>query len=643
MSYESIIAKADESIANKNYITAVPTTYYILTIKIDDHHYVVRIVSSGEIVGSYDVRGKLADAKKEGVLKFFDQFPAAANSDVTMMHYKWDRRSGNPWAKESDYKDLTLLLPSSYTQYSLHQGDQAIMNTNTQNLILYGPPGTGKTYHSINHALSILDPDIDPDLLANPSRRSEAVTLFNRYVESNHVMFCTFHQSYGYEEFVEGIRFSETDQKYEVRDGVFKKLCDAARVSVKQRKTTYQFDPQQTQFFKMSLGNTRDNDDEIYDYCISNNVIALGWGGSADYSSCVEKQQIRDLYYHQNPDGTPFGVEALERFKHWMRIGDVVVISSGNHKARAIGKITGEYTYKSEREIEYQHFRSVEWLYVSDSNMLPVQSILRDKVFSQQTIYMFYSKDLNMESLQELLSGQPQQSSRESQYVLIIDEINRGNISKIFGELITLMEPDKREGRMNEMSVTLPYSGKRFSVPANVHLLGTMNTADRSIALLDTALRRRFDFVEMMPDYVVLPTDVGGVNIQLLLKTLNDRIEYLYDRDHVIGHAYFITDKPEIDRYIRVMTDKVIPLLQEYFYDSWESIELILGGTSSSSSDRSYLLHKKTIKAEGLFGKAMRVSETQKVRYFVQERPTAEALIRIYKNIDMTGQQDEQT
>ena len=172
-------------------------------------------------------------------------------------------------------------------------------------------------------------------------------------------------------------------------------------------------------------------------------------------------------------------------------------------------------------------------------------------------------------------------------YVFIIDEINRGNISKIFGELITLIEDTKRSGAAEAMSALLPYSGEAFSVPDNVYIIGTMNTADRSIALMDTALRRRFSFVEMMPDTEVLErlgiakAEIEGttINIARMLEIINERIEYLYDREHTIGHAFFIklADDLSLKTLADIFEKHVIPLLQEYFYEDYEKIQLVLG------------------------------------------------------------------
>ena len=238
-------------------------------------------------------------------------------------------------------------------------------------------------------------------------------------------------------------------------------------------------------------------------------------------------------------------------------------------------------------------------------------------------------------------------SDRSNKYVFIIDEINRGNISKIFGELITLIEDSKRAGEDEAMSVTLPYSQEYFSVPENVYILGTMNTADRSIALMDTALRRRFEFIEMMPKEKLL-TDIviDNVNVKKMLETMNRRIEALYDREHTLGHAFFMPLKNEkkatINQLASIFKNKIIPLLQEYFYEDYEKIMLVLGINPQNDDDSKFISVKSN---ENLFKKSSDIdlNSTYKINKdsFKDSFKESKNYIDIYGENSNSGEVDE--
>ena len=455
------------------------------------------------------------------------------------------------------------------------------------NTILYGPPGTGKTYNTINKALDIVGVDTEN------MKREDIVKLFKLKVQEGQIVFTTFHQSFSYEDFIEGIKpvvdsdesSIEGDLKYTVENGVFKDLVERinnAQEFVESDQTQIAIDQEKFKrnINKVSLGNSLDSkDDAIYDYCIANDCVAIGFGEEIDFSGVTSRIEIRKRFQDNGIEITSsmdFNVSAIERLILWMEPGQLVFVSDGMSKLKAIGEISGEYYCDPTSPIRYAQFRKVKWLYKDLE--LPIEEIYGKK-FSQQTIYQIDPNQIN----QSFFSGRKDVKKNSSNYVLIIDEINRGNVSSIFGELITLLEPDKRKGEPEELSAVLPYSKKRFSVPKNLYILGTMNTADRSVEALDTALRRRFSFEEMLPKSDLLKErgenntgKIEGVDLATLLDVINNRIEVLVDRDHTVGHAFFIHDLT-LDNLRNTFSDKIIPLLQEYFYGDYSKMEMVIG------------------------------------------------------------------
>lgn len=248
----------------------------------------------------------------------------------------------------------------------------------------------------------------------------------------------------------------------------------------------------------------------------------------------------------------------------------MVLVSEGNTRFRAIAEVVGPYAFKARPE-GYEQTRPVRWLWNS-SESVPV-SILSSKRLSQMSIYLIDPDAVNWNALRELLS--PKRTSGQApNCVLVIDEINRANLAKTFGELITLVESSKRLGQLDEQETELPYSGQLLGVPPNLHLIGTMNTADRSIALMDTALRRRFTFRESRPRVDLLESDVEGINLRALLEAMNLRIERLFDRDHVLGHTYLM-GVGSFEELVARFQNQIIPLLQEYFFEDWSRIQQV--------------------------------------------------------------------
>ncbi len=451
------------------------------------------------------------------------------------------------------------------------------------NQILYGPPGTGKTHHTIDETLAILDRDF---LNANRSDRAKLRSRFKELEASEHVRFVTFHQSFSYEDFVEGLR-AEPDEatkqlKFLPVDGVFKAICDAATTKVVVDQVP-DVDVSGNKIWKMSLGN-RAEENHVYEECIAEGRILLGWGSGIDFSGASTKLDIIDAFRKKGIDYTTadYPVTAVNAFVLGMQVGDLVVVSDGNSKFRAIGQITGDYVYlpRGQEDDEFSQSRAVRWLKVFDPSS-PCSTFMSNN-FMMKAIYRLRPDVIDREKLRELLSTKVSdvqvQKSPEAR-VLIIDEINRGNISRIFGELITLIEPSKRAGGPEALSVILPYSKRPFSVPNNLYLIGTMNTSDRSLSGLDIALRRRFVFKEMPPRPELLAdVDIQGVAVNKLLEIMNQRIEALLDREHCLGHAYFLPlkDDRSIARLAQIFSEQIVPLLKEYFFEDWDRIRWVL-------------------------------------------------------------------
>lgn len=485
-------------------------------------------------------------------------------------------------------------------------GDEDMVNeTFAKNIILYGPPGTGKTYNTMTYAIAIIEgKSLEAVKLEISDNYDEVKSRYEAYKKNGQIAFTTFHQSYGYEDFIEGIRpelnSDNKDIGYTLVDGTFKAFCEAAR-GTKVEKTDKIAIKDNPRIWGMLLGGTGMT--SIKRRCFDNNEIRIGFKEVSD--SDLESNLFTDEKATWNAKHMVYD------FIYSMEIGDIVVIEKSNKSIDAIGVITGDYYYDDNVK-DYMRTRKVEWL-VKDIDVDMIQYLPKGRVLlARQSLFAF--DYIGMDAISKILNDTTHDSLIEithntKPYVFIIDEINRGNISKIFGELITLIEETKREGCKEAASAILPYSNKEFSVPSNVYILGTMNTADRSIALMDTALRRRFSFVEMMPDTKVLDKIGAGMilvngqelNVSAMLDVINKRIEYLYDREHEIGHAFFtgLKDDNTIEKLASIFQKNVIPLLQEYFYEDYNKIQLVLG--DNDKPDANKFIMDTDIEAEDVF------------------------------------------
>lgn len=460
-----------------------------------------------------------------------------------------------------------------------------------KNTILYGPPGTGKTYNTVIYAVAIIEDKSLEKIKAEPY--DDVIERYNTYKAEGLIEFTTFHQSYSYEEFIEGIKprmdqvdGEDSDLEYEISSGLFKSFCEKASQPIaRETREDLGLNASPT-VWKVSLNGTGIN--PIRSECLENGHIRIGWDGYGP--SLTDETEYKDK-----------GRIVLNAFINRMKVGDIVLSCFSATTIDAIGVVTGEYEWHDEYA-EMKRQRNVKWL-VKD-----IREDITDLNGTTMTLASVYKLNISVADVMSIVLKQSTRSSTvksgSNNYVFIIDEINRGNISKVFGELITLIEPSKRLGKMEGMTVKLPYSGKLFGVPDNVYLIGTMNTADRSIATIDTALRRRFQFKEMTPDPSVLNgISVEDISIKDMLERMNRKISILYDREHTIGHGYFIPLKEDssIEVLASIFKNNIIPLLQEYFYDDYEKIRLVLGDNTKDDEIEQFIV-ARVVNYDELFG-----------------------------------------
>ncbi|MDU6201148.1 MAG: AAA family ATPase [Flavonifractor plautii] len=452
-----------------------------------------------------------------------------------------------------------------------------------KNTILYGPPGTGKTYNTVVYAVAIIENKLLADVKSESY--SDVLDRYNKYRADGLIEFTTFHQSYGYEEFIEGIKpvmdsndDEQSDIKYSVEDGLFKAFCNKSSMPITKKATLDLGLNKTPTIWKVSLWSTGDNPTRTE--CLQNGHIRIGWD---DYGPDITE----DTDFTENG-----GKNVLNSFIYKMKIGDIVFSCYSSTTVDAIGVVTGDYEWCGEQFSDgLNRKRDAKWI-VKGIN----EDIVEINGGSTMTLSTVYKMKVSladaMALIQKHLPATVQMEEKRNR-VFIIDEINRGNISKIFGELITLIEASKRIGQPEGMKAKLPYSQQLFGVPDNVYIIGTMNTADRSIATIDTALRRRFRFKEMMPDTDVLKgISVEDISVAEMLARMNKRISVLYDREHTIGHAYFIPlrDNPTIEQLAEIFENAIVPLLQEYFYEDYEKIRLVLGDNNKSNKDEQFII-----------------------------------------------------
>jgi 5-methylcytosine-specific restriction endonuclease McrBC GTP-binding regulatory subunit McrB len=440
---------------------------------------------------------------------------------------------------------------------------------NPRNIILYGPPGTGKTYSTARRALELILPKGDLGSLSDQN----IMRVFREKQAQGQIEFVTFHQAYGYEEFVEGLRpvldsDAGNEVKYELHDGIFKRI--ALRAAAKGFIIKDEEASLDSLWVKL-LKNIGETEDRVVESISGKKyIMRITSRGSVRVHPCEETE---DGTISVNDESFQTASKEFVR-PVWENRKEL-----GPEPEKLTSNMTTQFFAQQFGGGGGHHYTAI-WIVYREIYHLSRSASMKQQQLSDVKIRVQKALD------QPGAGGASFNFSTTTlQYVLIIDEINRGNISKILGEMITLLEPDKRIGTPGELKLPLSYSpAHRFAIPPNLHIIGTMNTADRSIALMDVALRRRFTFEELMPNSSIIRqilektvTDTKFIDLVVdVFEVLNHRIRFVYDRDHQLGHAYFLDVRNFVDLR-QVFIDRIIPLLQEYFYGAWDKICLVLG------------------------------------------------------------------
>lgn len=458
-------------------------------------------------------------------------------------------------AEESQFKEIVDIIRQ---QDLVNEPSASYLNSSIPfhplNQILYGPPGTGKTFYTINYALSIIENRPLEELALED--RAQLKRRYDEYADEGLIHFVTFHQAFSYEDFVEGIKPHTEEKKvvYEINDGIFKHICMYARRNM-------------VESMMMHMPQTEIEIEFNHLY-----KAFLKYIKSDEFDAFITTTKKKIMLHR--------------------------TVRGGNISVRRENSFLVYTVLKSRLKKLYQEFpldRPVQDIdkeinaIVKGANPTILWAAFSElKKFEQQYVAQILNTEeqeltVNDEQIQAFDLNQLSELglNHARRFVLIIDEINRGNIASIFGDTITLIEDDKREGAKESLGLLLPYSKTWFAVPRNLYIVGTMNTADRSIETMDIALRRRFTFREMPPNPEIIKTQAekpiaAGVDLGKMLEAINRRIEILLDKEYRIGHSYFM-DIESLEDIQRIFNNKIIPLLQEYFFGDYGKIGLVLG------------------------------------------------------------------